>query len=537
MLLTENVSLRSQLSSLQGAELQSMKLQKQLLEEQQFHEVTLQKYKKSKDNKQKVEAKLKETKHRYQNLASELANSLQLMKKYQIQCTSFEKEIETLGGERGVFRKEIESLKAQLEVMKAERASSTPCDADDSRIVEYSKEIQMLTEENFSLRQRLHQENEEAIKKIEFKTQELQDAQKKLDDVNERLFTAEESLGIQQHENSALLQEASLKVEKIKEERMKEREEAIALQKLLEEKMKESAFETHTLSSNLTKANDNLKELELKLNRVEREHSHTLSLLNDSESSLSYLLTEIERYKSENSTLVAAIAAQKVNIDNDLKQKESEITKYKEEIKALQDVTRQEEHLSSGQLYDEVEGYTATIKRLKQRLDEAETREIEHEIMKQKIRMFEKCLGDSSLDRKALIQVLHETMQEIPSLSTQAEQFLQDRNLQLEEQISVLSQWNDKQRQEIEQMERTLEESSKAYDDLIAEIKTKENLLDENLQLKLELKEVETEINALRRQVRADVQEEFQIKLQTQTQIVAVFNQHNTQLQRQVRSS
>jgi len=69
---------------------------------------------------------------------------------------------------------------------------------------------------------------------------------------------------------------------------------------------------------------------------------------------------------------------------------------------------------------------------------------------------------------------------------------------------------------------------------LVIELMERENHEQENRQLKQELKEVEMEVNTLRRQVRADLHEEMQVKLETQTQLLSVFNAHNSSLQKQV---
>ena len=69
---------------------------------------------------------------------------------------------------------------------------------------------------------------------------------------------------------------------------------------------------------------------------------------------------------------------------------------------------------------------------------------------------------------------------------------------------------------------------------LLLDLTTKEGHMQENLQLKRELKEVEMEINVLRRQVRADIQEELHMKIDAQTQLLSVFSQHNDSLQIQV---
>ena len=185
-------------------------------------------------------------------------------------------------------------------------------------------------------------------------------------------------------------------------------------------------------------------------------------------------------------------------------------------------------------LTGEVEGYKAMVDNLHKRLEEAEAREIEHEQLRSKIKKLERLLGDSSHDNKTLVKLLHETVGELPTYSTEATRSLQDENLKLEEQVSVLSQWNDKQRQEIEDLERQNCHLLQEKHQLLLDLTTKEGHLQENLQLKRELKEVEMEINTLRRQALADVHEELQIKIETQTQLLSVFSQHNDSLQMQV---
>ncbi|XP_064386307.1 cingulin-like isoform X3 [Halichondria panicea] len=185
-------------------------------------------------------------------------------------------------------------------------------------------------------------------------------------------------------------------------------------------------------------------------------------------------------------------------------------------------------------LRDEVEAYNATIKSLQRHIEETETREVEHERLKQNFKQLEKALGTSSHDNKALFAILQQTLKELPSYSSQASRSLQDENLRLEEQVNVLSQWNDKQRNEIETLEMTIEKLEDDKVQLLIDIQTKENSAQENSQLKRELKEVEMEVGSLRRQARSELQEELQVKMDTQSQLLAVFNQHNTSLQKQV---
>ncbi len=188
-------------------------------------------------------------------------------------------------------------------------------------------------------------------------------------------------------------------------------------------------------------------------------------------------------------------------------------------------------------LTNEVEGYKAMVENLTRNVEEADSIKGEYEILKRKIARLEGALSESSQlkhDNQALISLLHETVQELPSFTGEANKDLQEENLRLEQQVSVLSQWNDKHRAEIEALEHRHEDYEAEKHQLLMDLMAKENCEQENQQLKQELKEVEYEVNTLRRQVRADLQEELQVRLETQTQLLTVFNQHNSSLQSQV---
>lgn len=533
VLVSENFMLKSQLSQSSGENhaVAVAELKKQLLEEQHSHESRIQKYKKLKDQNQKLEAKLKENKNRYQGLASELSNSVQLMKKYQIQCVDFEKEVEIVSAEREAFRREASSLKAELEVIKAEYVQENGVKKEpNSPVADY----QELLEENSTLKEktkeqieRMHEQNLEAERKLESTARELKD-------LNDQLLAVNESLALQQQS----LQDANSKVEQLEVERtklLKLQEHELSLKNMLLQRNQELSDEKTALSAKMKESACVSTELKSKLTAMEQKCQNYVSRLDDAESQLTCTLKEAEDCKFQNSKLLASVSAKDEiisDLTSDLTGKEKELATCKEEMSSLR-VTEAEVVDDSKCVHAEIEGYKAMIKSLQRQLDEAETREIEHEILKQKIQLLEQSLGDSSHDNKALLKLLHETVQEIPSL-TQAEQSLQDKNLQLEEQVSVLSQWNDKQRREIEQLERDMEESAKAFAELAMEVSRKDEISEENVQLKRELKEVEIEVNSLRRQVQADVQEELQVKLEAKTQLLGVFNQHNTQLQQQV---
>lgn len=186
---------------------------------------------------------------------------------------------------------------------------------------------------------------------------------------------------------------------------------------------------------------------------------------------------------------------------------------------------------------DELLGLQATVESLRRQLDIAETREVEHEELRLRIRRLERTINTSSQlkhDNEALLGMLHEAITEMPTLSNETGTELQQENHRLEEQVSVLSQWNDKQRREIEELESRLDVVDGEKHQLCIDLMSKENSAQENTQLKRELKEVEVEVNTLRQQVRADLNEEVKIKLATQAKLLSVFSEHNASLQKQV---
>lgn len=69
---------------------------------------------------------------------------------------------------------------------------------------------------------------------------------------------------------------------------------------------------------------------------------------------------------------------------------------------------------------------------------------------------------------------------------------------------------------------------------MLSDLKERERCVQENKLLKQELKEVEVEVNRLKRQTYTEQQEELALKLQTQTKLIEMFNEHNKQLRQQV---
>ena len=276
-----------------------------------------------------------------------------------------------------------------------------------------------------------------------------------------------------------------------------------------------------------------------------RAESEALGVASSAE--IERLSNQLKQSEAYTDSHIASLTQEKAELLSKLQQELSQVTQLDSK---LQKVTKELEILHQARnsekteldklrkkslaLTDELEGYKAMVDSLHRRVEEAETREIEHEQLRSKIKKLERLLGDSSHDNKTLVKLLHETVTELPTYSTEATKSLQDENLKLEEQVSVLSQWNDKQRKEIEELEKQTIHLQNEKHQLLLDLTTKEGHVQENSQLKRELKEVEMEINMLRRQARADIQEELQMKIDAQTQLLSVFSQHNDSLRNQV---
>ena len=318
----------------------------------------------------------------------------------------------------------------------------------------------------------------------------------------------------------------------------------------LESKIEEQETAMHVLEDQLSElevknSNHTIQYEEMQVEcRTLKEHLHELSTR--------------QSKLQQNSEIVALLTQEKQQLQqkyDDLLQQMHAYSADKEHLEQTLCLTKQDlerahsqEHVQKKEfenlctirqrLSNEVEGYKAMIVNLTRQIDQAETREMEHEALLQKICRLERTLSDSSqlkLDNMTLFSMLQKAVGEVSSGSgAVSTQNLQEENLRLEQQVSVLTQWNDKQRQEIEMLESQIEQLNVEKDGMIVELVAKEGSEEEVVQLRQELKETELEVNALRRQVKADLQEEMEVKIETQTQLLSVFSKHNQLLQVQI---
>ena len=333
-------------------------------------------------------------------------------------------------------------------------------------------------------------------------------------------------------------QDSCLQLKQSLQDKQKALEQESALKQQLEQEMSQVTVQFTRQIDSLNKEVATLtSQHQTKVGELLRSNATTNEELS---AKVSLLTTQLEKVMKERTSLATELATlqQSTKESHSLKTKLESMASEKdlEYCKALEVKNQELQKLQESviTLGHEVEGYKATILSLQRAVEDAESREIEHERLKQNFKQLEKALGTSSHDNKSLFSILQQTLKELPSYSSAASRSLQDENLRLEEQVNVLSQWNDKQRNEIETLEQVVEKLEDEKVQLLIDIQAKENFSRENAQLKRELKEVEMEVGSLKRQARSELQEEMQVKVATQSQLLAVFNQHNTSLQRQV---
>ena len=595
---SENEKLSRELTELQCFYEQSLEVIRDLkkIEEQHMqYEAQQIALRKAKEDKRKAEKKYKLSKDKLQSLAMEMSSSAELLKNYQTQCVQLQGDLEVALAENNGIRSEVAGLKADLEVARFERDSHSQvestqvyelqllCDELNKKNKHLEGDIKKATHELQEQVKAVKHENATLLKTkalLETRVCELETKNVEYETLQARLSKLENLLD----STSATKKQLEIELEALKDDydqssrevvelhaqldKLNERLEDVLTNELMvseEGRQKESLLHTVTkeklqqsteLVLELQRANKSLQEGnhslnvevdELKQSLVTKERE--LHSLRTATSESKRLTDQLQQNKAHTENRIDSLTREKAKLLSKLRnieelsqvtQLESKLQKVNHELELLHETRKSEKteiarlRQESSKLAGEVEGYRAMVDRLHERLEEAESREIEHEQLKSKIKKLERLLGDSSHDNKTLVKLLHETVTELPTYSTEASRSLQDENLRLEEQVSVLSQWNDKQRNEIEDLENLNHQLQSEKHQLLLDLTTKEGHMQENLQLKRELKEVEMEINMLRRQARADVHEELQIKIEAQTQLLTVFSQHNDSLKVQV---
>ena len=270
-LAAENSSLKTKIAELQKevqrlseVEMGSMKKEEQLFQ----LENTQRACEKLKSEKQKVEKKAKERRHRLHSVASDLAKSAQLVKNYQEQCSSLQRELEMAHQEVESVRSELSSTKAQLEVKEVELRStlkqqgamtSSPLTALQEKYDLLSQELSAvqtkLTDQTHKL-SREEQQLEEVKKELATAISKEKELKEENHQLHSRISQAEENLKQAVKEKQDVSE--SVKVLQAEVERARDLEENLA--KLQQEKLTVQE-EAKVLTAQLTSLQETISTL------------------------------------------------------------------------------------------------------------------------------------------------------------------------------------------------------------------------------------------------------------------------------------
>lgn len=473
-----------------------------------------------------------------------------------------EQELKELRARNESLSREVENLHTHLEKVSESLSEATATNLELKNKVVSSKDAQALADEN----SRLAMSSREKEEEIASNHEEILALRKKLQSLEEQNRESELELNTVRQQLTALSHENQSLSDNLKRTTIQREEELSQLKQKLEDKSKElvtvsarvysEADAKSSIEKKVVEQERRIEELNVEIEKQRKLHTEVSTRYKESLNAKDVLQKKVDILSMEKS----AIELQKQDMEQkclEIEQRahsakatigdlEEVIVTLKQDLKKTQDNLRiQRKELENMQsrnqtLNNEVEGYQAMVSNLTRQIDQAETRELDHEVLRQKIHRLEAAVSDSSsqqlkVDNRALFRMLQEAVNELPSsAASESGQSLREENLRLEQQVSVLSQWNDKQRQEIENLEIRLDELLIEKEGMAIELARREGHENEIIQLRHELLETEQEVNALRRQVRADLQEEIQVKVETQSQMLSVFSEHNQRLQQQV---
>ncbi|XP_065906062.1 uncharacterized protein [Dysidea avara] len=408
---------------------------------------------------------------------------------------------------------ELQRITKQLEDLQKEHTKAT----DD--LSRYSTD-QSTIQQQLTASQQVVKEKETLVTSLQDK---LNQSSTKCAELQLQVTGLEEKYSSLELEKS----KGSSELEELRSQLTKKDKELIASKKKLEAElfqMQQQLSETDSVKKEaLLKSEDFEKRLALttesftsELTTLKQERDTSTSKVIDIESNLSLTKLKNDKLTQE----LDSLKSQSKSLTDKLKSAEDKAVEFSKEITDLK-----------AKLQVSKDEFLATQTSRDRLVDRYDNLEMEYEQLKHRVQQE---LGQSSqlkADNKELFRLLESAQGEMPSIQSEATRTIQEENEKLEKEISVLSQWNDKQRQELETLENKLSRVTDQKQKLLAELLKKENFEQENKQLKKELHEVEQEVLVLKSKTDS---EELSMKLQAQLQLVAVFNDHNKSLQDQV---
>lgn len=464
---------------------------------------------------------------------------------------------------------EVESLKLELEKVRSTaeakeayaRQLSTDLDAARKQADQLSKQLSDLQREKGKMEvtvkdgerriQELMQRSdssEVALKKLT--SDEVPSYLKQISELSvERMKIAGEVSVVSTKLENAMKENERLSgyVQELREDLIAKSSEYHELSSSHDRELKAVRQEAYHLQQQVKKLEDHEGTVTIERDRFAREASQLQEQLKDSSEEVSKLQkhqeemslvhvkmrSECEDMEERNKRLVEELSRAEYKISTLQSQvQEAESSGADSDEVAMQlDVARKE----AGSLKQKLAVVQATNEELRMKVEAAEKhykqRDSDYKNLSKKIEAMLNSSSQMKADNVELFELLRKAQEEIAPTKEHDDAFrrLQEDNERLEKQVSVLGQWNEKNRQEIEQLEENCQQLRKMHKEGVARMaEEKEKQLG---MMRKELQEVEAECVRLRRRLQGEAFEEYRTKLQTQQTLLLHISEQNTTLQ------
>ena len=311
--------------------------------------------------------------------------------------------------------------------------------------------------------------------------------------------------------------------------------------------LKAERQEAYHLQQQVKKLEDHESTVKTERDQFAREASRLQEQLKSSAEEVSKLQTQQE----ETSLVLVKMRSEYDDMERRNKRLVEELSRAESKISTLQ--SRVQEAEKSGAHYNEAaaqldmarkEAETlrkklvaaeANNKELREKAEAAENhykqRDSDDVQLSERIQAMLNSSSQMKADKVEILELLQKAQEEIAPTKEHDDAFrrLQEDNERLEKQVSVLGQWNEEHRHEIEQLEENCQQLKKMHKEGVERMaEEKERQLG---MLRKELQEVEAECVRLRRRLQGEAFEEYRTKLQTQQTLLLHISEQNTTLQ------
>ena len=316
---------------------------------------------------------------------------------------------------------------------------------------------------------------------------------------------------IQEKELKAVRQESFQLQQQVK--KLEDHESAITLEKdrlardasRWEERLKESSSEVSKLQKQQVEMSLAHAKMRSESKDMEERNKRLVEELSNAESKISDFQTQIRE------TEISGTVSEEVVSQLDSARKEAESLKQK---LAVVNATNEDLHMK-------VEAAESHSKQ----------RDSDYKTLSMKVETMLNSSSQIKADKAEILELLQKAHEEIAPTKDHDDAFrqLQEDNERLEKQVSVLGQWNEEHRHEIEHLEESFQQLQKKHKEGVERMaEEKEKQLG---MVRRELQEVEAECMRLRRRLQGEAFEEYRTKLQTQQMLLLHISEQNTTLQ------